>query len=99
MVFSGYTRTELNQLQLPGVDQLLLHTDVLVDGPYEMSLPDQSRLWVGSTNQQYHYLSSRYDSQIETDDAVERALEVHIGSNGSIFVNGWPEKISTRQIN
>jgi anaerobic ribonucleoside-triphosphate reductase activating protein len=93
MVFSGYTRAELNELQLPGADQLLFNTDVLVDGQYEANLPDHSRLWIGSTNQQYHYLSSRYDPRIEKDEAVERAIEVHIGSNGSVFVNGWPEKI------
>ena len=96
MVFSGYTRAELKELQLPGADQLLLHADVLVDGTYEASLPDHNRLWVGSTNQQYHYLSSRYDPWIEKGDAVERAVEVHLGSNGSIFVNGWPEKINTK---
>jgi anaerobic ribonucleoside-triphosphate reductase activating protein len=71
----------------------LFNTDVLVDGQYEANLPDHSRLWIGSTNQQYHYLSSRYDPRIEKDEAVERAIEVHIGSNGSVFVNGWPEKI------
>lgn len=96
MVFSGYTTTELNELQLPGVDQLLLYTDVLVDGPYEANQPDRSRLWVGSTNQQYHYLSSRYDSRIEKGDAVDRAVEVHLYSNGGVFVNGWPEKVYSK---
>jgi anaerobic ribonucleoside-triphosphate reductase activating protein len=94
MVFSGYTSPELKKLQLPGVDQLLLNTDVLVDGPYEANQPDHNRLWVGSTNQQYHYLSSRYDPRIEKNDAIERTVEIHFSSNGSIFVNGWPEKIS-----
>lgn len=96
MVFSGYTKAELNALQLPSVDQLLLYTDVLVDGPYEANQPDRSRLWVGSTNQQYHYLSSRYDSRIEKGDAVDRAVEVHLCSNGDVFVNGWPEKIYSK---
>lgn len=96
MVFSGYTKAELNALQLPSVDQLLLYTDVLVDGPYEANQPDRGRLWVGSTNQQYHYLSSRYDSRIEKGDAVDRAVEVHLYSNGDVFVNGWPEKIYSK---
>lgn len=93
MVFSGYTRAELDVMQLPGVDQMLHYTDVLVDGPYEASLPDHHRRWVGSTNQTFHYLTARYDARIESDGDVERVLEVHLKKDGSMFVNGWPEKI------
>ena len=92
MVFSGYTKTELDMMQLPGVDQLLRYMDVLVDGPYEASLPEISRRWAGSTNQQFHYLTARYDSRIESDGEVERVLEVRLKTDGSVFVNGWPEK-------
>ena len=93
MVFSGYTKTELDMMQLPGVDQLLRYMDVLVDGPYEASLPEISRRWAGSTNQQFHYLTARYDSRIESDGEVERVLEVRLKTDGSVFVNGWPEKV------
>lgn len=93
MVFSGYTKIELDVLQLPGVDQLLRYTDVLVDSPYEASLPDHNRRWAGSTNQTFHYLTARYDARIESDGEVERVLEVHLRTDGSVFVNGWPEKI------
>ena len=78
MVFSGYTKTELDAMQLPGVDQLLRHTDVLVDGPYEASLPEHSRRWAGSTNQLFHYLTARYDVRIESYGEVERVLEVRL---------------------
>lgn len=98
MVFSGYTRAELDELKLPGSAQLLRNIDVLVDGPYEAKLPDQSRLWVGSSNQQYHYLSRRYDPRIEKGEAIERAIELHLDACGSIFVNGWPEKIYSKLI-
>lgn len=94
LVFSGYTKTELDVMQLPGVDQLLRYTDVLVDGPYEASLPEISRRWAGSTNQQFNYLTARYDARIESYGTVERVLEVRLRKDGSIFVNGWPEKIS-----
>ena len=93
MVFSGYTKNELDAMRLPGVDQLLRYTDVLVDGPYEANLPEHSRRWAGSTNQQFHYLTARYDARIENDGQVERVLEVRLKTNGSIFINGWPEKV------
>lgn len=93
MVFSGYTKNELDVMRLPGVDQLLQYTDVLVDGPYDTNLPEHSRRWAGSKNQQFHYLTARYDAQIESDGEVERVLEFRLRSNGSVFLNGWPEKI------
>ncbi len=93
MVFSGYTKNELDVLRLPGADQLLRYTDVLVDGPYEANLPEHSRRWAGSTNQQFHYLTARYDARIESDGEVERVLEVRLQTDGSAFINGWPEKV------
>lgn len=93
MVFSGYTKNELDVLRLPGADQLLRYTDVLVDGPYEANLPEHSRRWAGSTNQQFHYLTARYDARIESEGEVERVLEVRLQTDGSVFINGWPEKV------
>lgn len=93
MVFSGYTKNELDVLRLPGVDQLLRYTDVLVDGPYEANLPEHSRRWAGSTNQQFHYLTARYDARIESDGEVERVVELRLRADSSVFINGWPEKV------
>ena len=93
MVFSGYTKNELDVLRLPGVDQLLRYTDVLVDGPFEADLPEQSRRWTGSTNQQFHYLTERYDVRIESGGQVERVLEIRLKADGSVFINGWPERV------
>lgn len=93
MVFSGYTKSELDVLRLPGADQLLRYTDVLVDGPFEANLPEQSRRWVGSTNQQFNYLTERYDARIESGDRLDRVLEIRLKTDGTVFINGWPEKV------
>lgn len=93
MVFSGYTVKELDELCLPGVDRLLRYTDVLVDGPYESKLQENNRQWVGSTNQRFHYLTNRYDRTIEVRENVERVIELHCNFDGSVFLNGWPEKV------
>ena len=95
IVFSGYTKCEIDALQLLGSDKLLRYTDVLIDGSYEANLPENSRRWVGSTNQRFHYLTGRYDARIERGDAVERMIEIRLRSDGAVFVNGWPEKICT----
>jgi len=93
MVFSGYTKSELDVLRLPGADQLLRYTDVLVDGPFEANLPEQSRRWVGSTNQQFNYLTERYDARIESGDRLDRVLEIRLKTDGTVFINGWPERV------
>lgn len=93
MVFSGYTKAELEVLKLPGCVQLLQHTDVLVDGPYDAKLPEHRRRWAGSTNQHFHYLTARYNAHIESKGNIERVLEVRLKTDGSVFINGWPEKV------
>ena len=93
MVFSGYTKSELDVLRLPGADQLLRYIDVLVDGPFEANLPEQSRRWVGSTNQQFNYLTERYDARIESGDRLDRVLEIRLKTDGTVFINGWPERV------
>lgn len=93
MVFSGYTKSELDVMRLPGTNQLLRYTDVLVDGPYEADLPEKNRRWAGSTNQQFHYLTARYAAWIESGGKVERTLEVRLRKDGAVFINGWPEKV------
>ncbi|PUX21564.1 4Fe-4S single cluster domain-containing protein [Cronobacter sakazakii] len=93
MVFTGYTMGELNELNLHGTQALLKWTDVIVDGPYQASSPDRTRNWVGSTNQQFRYLTNRYNESIEGSTLPDRAMEWRISDDGRIVVNGWPYAI------
>lgn len=90
IVFTGYTMSEIDAMNLPGVDRLLLHTDLLIDGPYDATNPDEFRNWVGSTNQNFIYLSERYDSTIEHAHNASREVEWRISADGRISANGWP---------
>lgn len=94
MTFTGYTLEELHARAAarPAIRELLAATDVLVDGPYDASHPETERLWVGSTNQRFHYLTDRYSPSIErpSDGEPLRAVEVRIGSDGRLGANGWP---------
>ena len=88
MVFSGYTMEELKQKEDPFVEELLKHTDILVDGPYIRELPDNQRRWIGSTNQRIHFLTDRY----QADDPCwkqKNTLEIRLDVNG-LSVNGFP---------
>ena len=81
---------EIEAMQLPGVDRLLRHTDVLVDGPYDAKNSDGFRNWVGSNNQNFIYLSERYDPTIEHAHNASREVEWRISADGRISANGWP---------
>ncbi len=93
MVFSGYRVEEIRRMALPGSAELLKHTDILVDGPYVADLPDHDRNWTGSTNQRFHFLSDRYPPGIEYDTAVGRGVELRIGLQSEMTLNGWPVDI------
>lgn len=90
MIFSGFTLAEIRSTKNAACDNLLAHTDLLVDGPYDRTRPDISRRWVGSTNQQIHFFTERYQS----DDPRWReanTLEIRL-ENNELSVNGFPAK-------
>jgi anaerobic ribonucleoside-triphosphate reductase activating protein len=87
-VFSGYTLAEARALPEPAVAELLERTDILVDGPYLREQPDTTRRWIGSTNQQIHFLTNRY----RADDPCWRkrnTLEIRL-TPSALTVNGFP---------
>jgi anaerobic ribonucleoside-triphosphate reductase activating protein len=59
VVFSGYTLAELRG-QVNDAERLLAATDLLIDGPYLAAQASHHRCWIGSDNQQVHFLSDRY---------------------------------------
>jgi anaerobic ribonucleoside-triphosphate reductase activating protein len=89
MVFTGYRLEDVRAKELPGVENLLACTDILVDGPYIRELPDRERRWTGSRNQRFRYLSARY-AEGQESEAVNRESEIAVRLDGTIRVNGWP---------
>lgn len=102
MIFTGFQLGKLRQRNLTGVEHLLSHTDVVVDGPFVAARRDTRRNWVGSENQRFHYLTQRYDSSIETSSNGRHAVEVRIGLDDRLEINGFPligELQPTSQLN
>lgn len=90
MVFSGYTLAEARQLPDAAVHELLALTDLLVDGPYVREQPEARRRWIGSANQQIHFLTDRYRAD---DPCWQRpnTLEIRLRDN-EVTINGFPVK-------
>ena len=94
VVFTGYTFKYLQKNPMPGVSELLAHTDLLVDGSFVSSKPESKRNWAGSTNQQFYFLTNRYRPGIELDPAYWHGFELHVFDDGTLRTNGWPSEIS-----
>lgn len=90
MVFSGYTLAEARQLPDAAVQELLALTDLLVDSPYIREQPEAKRRWIGSANQQIHFLTDRYRAD---DPCWQRpnTLEIRLRDN-EVTINGFPVK-------
>jgi anaerobic ribonucleoside-triphosphate reductase activating protein len=88
MIFTGYTLAEARRLPDPAVADLLASTDIVVDGPYLRELPESRRRWIGSANQEIHFLTDRYQAG---DPCWQRrnTLEIRL-HNGEVIVNGFP---------
>ena len=92
MTFSGFTYRELNGAGAPdGAAELLSATDLLVSGPYLSGQPDFRRPWVGSTNQEFRFLTDRLRHvEAELADLPDR-IEVRVAASGEVTVNGWAD--------
>lgn len=90
MVFSGYERDHLVSPQAPvGSRELLSHTDLLVSGPFVAEHPDHDRPWVGSTNQEFHFLTDRYRHLADELEVQPDRIEVRVAATGEVSINGW----------
>jgi anaerobic ribonucleoside-triphosphate reductase activating protein len=87
MLFTGYEIEEINDKRISAI---LDTTDILITGRYEENKRTINRQWIGSTNQQIHFLTKRYkDFQIENANYVELTLE----ENGKCTMLGFPKEI------
>lgn len=84
-IFTGYRREQLKspaQLKLWGL------ADIIVAGPYVQAQRSFEHAWVGSANQQVHFVSSRYSP---ADQLTAVRAEAHLEADGTITWTGFPE--------
>lgn len=88
MVFSGYYKEQLEQMNKQGWKALYDVADLFIDGPFEIEKIDKDRPWVGSTNQRFHFLTDRYRHFEKTLSHIPDKLEVYLNADGTIEANG-----------
>ena len=66
--------------------EILKYIDLLIDGEFQEKKKDYSRPWVGSSNQNYIFLTDRYNKEIISQ--YKNKVEINIGKKGELFING-----------
>ena len=84
VVYTGFTLEEV--MAHEARREALPLVDVLIAGPYDQLRPEKTALARGSTNQTFHFLSSRYTID---DFYLSARLEVTIGVDGTLTGTGF----------
>ena len=89
ILFSGYTLEEILEDNFEGSKDLLSYTDVLIDGEYIDELYDESRGFIGSSNQVVYFLIDFYTQEDFDKYNNTTSIEILIDRD-SLQINGWP---------
>ena len=85
LLFTGYNYCELTSN--PKFNELKNYIDILIDGRFDINKIDYSRAWVGSSNQNYYFLSDRYNKDVIKQ--YKNKIEIRFSKNNSkITLNG-----------
>lgn len=86
MLFTGYDMKEIEEKQMTSI---LDNLDILITGRYVKTKRTMNHQWIGSTNQEIHFLTDRYaDYKIENNNYTE----ITINADGSTTILGFPER-------
>ena len=84
IVFTGNDYADIKDRQ--DFKKLAIYTDILIDGRYEQDKQDFSRAWVGSSNQNYYFLTDRYNESVIYEN--KNKIEVRISPDNEVVLTG-----------
>lgn len=84
IVFTGNDYADIKDRQ--DFKELAKYTDILIDGRYEQDKQDFSRAWVGSSNQNYYFLTDRYNESVIYEN--KNKIEVRISPDNEVVLTG-----------
>ena len=86
LCFTGKTYIEIKSANNKDYNSLLSCVDLLIDGEFIEEKYDLKRPWVGSSNQNYIFLTDRYN--LNDISKYKNKIEIHIYDDGKLFING-----------
>ena len=84
IVFTGYEYKSLEHRA--DFQELIKNVDILIDGRYEQDKTDYSRPWVGSNNQNYYFLTDRYNESVIAE--CKNKIEVRVSPDNKVILTG-----------
>lgn len=85
MLFTGY---EMEEIIEKGWNSILNNLDIIISGRYDYKKRTLNHQWIGSTNQEIHFLTDKYnESCLKNGNYVEITLI----ENGSTNILGFPK--------
>lgn len=82
VTYSGYTWAYLRESKVPEVRALIAASDLLITGPYVANLRTDGRGWHGSSNQEFVFVTDRYDESIRAQ--FDGAPVVEVWTDGHV---------------
>ncbi len=86
MLFTGYEIFEIEEKQMT---LILENLDILITGRYDKTKRTLNHQWIGSTNQEIHYLTVRYNN---FKNINSNYVEFSIDDFGKIEIFGFPHE-------
>jgi anaerobic ribonucleoside-triphosphate reductase activating protein len=86
IIYSGYTREFLEKNS--DCLALIQECDILIDGPFRVEQKSKTRRWIGSDNQEIHFITNRYQ-EYEKSRPSKSIIEIRMNKNG-VIINGEP---------
>ena len=92
IIYTGFLKEELDKKNENGVQRLLLHADILIDGHYIKEL-DDGKPYRGSSNQNIYLMTDRYKSVFNDyyNGTTKRNIEIDVEKD-NVYMVGVPSK-------
>ena len=88
VLFTGYSYDLIRKVNDANWNNLLSLCDLLITEPFIEKLKTTTKIWVGSSNQKYYFLSDRYKYLENELHTLENKVEVRLNKDGSLIVLG-----------
>ncbi|WP_323735860.1 4Fe-4S single cluster domain-containing protein [Methanosphaera sp. ISO3-F5] len=88
VTFTGFNYNFIKKINDSNWNNLLEITDLLISGEFDINKMVQDKIWIGSSNQEYHFLSNRYKYLENKLNLLENKIEIRLKKDGSIVING-----------
>jgi anaerobic ribonucleoside-triphosphate reductase activating protein len=96
VAYTGYEYGCIRRSKRTDWRGLLEVTDLLLAGPFRRDLADCSRPWVGSSNQEFVFLTDRYRLLESRLAAIPNRTELRVGAGGTVSMNGMAPEADVR---